>query len=121
MRRRRSTDPNSIALEVHDDAGLQPERTTLAWVRTAALAATVCILFARTIPGPSALVVGVSVVSAFPALMILATSRRHHRRRVQEFVDGRVHIQVLPAISVSMGIATLAGTAVSLLLTEYSN
>jgi len=121
MRSHRSIPGEDTVVDVHDDAGLQPERTTLAWVRTAGLAVAVCLLFLRTVPGPGALVVGVAAAAAFPALAILATARRNHRQRVREFVDGRAPIHLVPVLSVSMGVVLLACAAASLLVTQPSS
>ena len=121
MKRQRSAPGEDTVVDIHDDAGLQPERTTLAWVRTAALAVAVCLLFIRTVPGPGVLVVGAAAAAAFPALAILATARRNHRLRVREFVDGRAPIHLGPALAVSTGVVLLACAAASLLLTQPSS
>ncbi|MCZ4589289.1 DUF202 domain-containing protein [Rhodococcus opacus] len=104
--------------EAHGDKGLQPERTTLAWVRTSVLAVAVCILFARAVPGSIVLIAGISAACAVPAMTILATGRRSHRRRVDEFIDGGLSMYILAGISIGMSTVLLAVTAALMVAIE---
>lgn len=62
------------------DPGLQPERTTLAWVRTAIALAAVTLLFLRYVPGPLAvrLVVGGCALLLAGTLIATALPRHDH-------------------------------------------
>ncbi|WP_137723200.1 DUF202 domain-containing protein [Prescottella subtropica] len=91
----------------HGDPGLQPERTTLAWVRTAASLAAVAFLCLRYVPGSSTLVQVVGVWAVVSASVVIVTARRRHQRVSEKFGAGRVDYPFLL-------VAGLAGTVVAL-------
>lgn len=66
------------------DAGLQPERTTLAWQRTA-LAATACSLVAARLIAESHLILGivVAVLAIGCGAGIALAARQRHQRAVR--------------------------------------
>lgn len=72
----------------HDDPGLQPERTSLAWLRTGAVLGAVVLGFMRFVPGPGPVVAVIGSVCLVPVVVLLATARAGHRARVRGFVDG---------------------------------
>lgn len=72
----------------HDDPGLQPERTSLAWLRTGAVLGAVVLGFMRFVPGPGPVVALIGLVCLIPVLMVLLAARTGHRARVRGFVDG---------------------------------
>lgn len=86
------------------DAGLQPERTTLAWVRTALTVMVVCLLAGRLAreSGLLALVAAMGGTGA-AALLVALQSRRHYRR------DVRLHagVAVEPALPAVVGLTVL--------------
>ncbi|MFP5334883.1 MAG: DUF202 domain-containing protein [Actinomycetes bacterium] len=87
------------------DAGLQPERTTLAWVRTALTTIVVCLLAARLArsSGLVAVVVGLGGTVASAALVTLQ-ARRHYRRDTRL----RAGVAVDPALLAVLGVTVLA-------------
>ncbi|MBF4631438.1 DUF202 domain-containing protein [Clavibacter michiganensis subsp. phaseoli] len=89
------------------DPGLQPERTALAWRRTALALVVGSLLGLRVLPtllGSAGLVVAAAGVIA--ALTVLATAHRRHRR---------VH-RILTAGSAGPGTAALPGGALPALV-----
>lgn len=100
---------------VHGDAGLQPERTTMAWVRTGALLAAVCLLLLRASTQPLLLTTVVIAVCAAPTLTILATAHSTHRLRVEALTVGSTPAPLLPVALLSGGVIALAGAALALL------
>lgn len=101
---------------VHDDAGLQPERTTLAWVRTSALAAVVSVLYVRAVPGPLVLVAIIAALCGTPAAVILSTSGRTHIARVRSMKDGSTEMQWKRGLWLCAGMLGLAGSTTVLIL-----
>ncbi|MFD1810669.1 DUF202 domain-containing protein [Rhodococcus gannanensis] len=89
----------------HDDPGLQPERTTLSWLRTACAVLIPSLLLVRI--GDPALTVPLVALFTTAVTGILATAMRRHPSRV---IDFRNNISV-PAALPSAG---LTGVVVSL-------
>ncbi len=75
----------------HQDPGLQPERTTLAWGRTMMALVTVSAIFLRWLPQHGFPILLLFAVSAGAAATIYATQRRRYhasaRGIVQEAFD----------------------------------
>lgn len=66
-----------------DDAGLQPERTTLAWARTGVAATTAAVVTARVAIARGSLLIAASagVVSAFALAGLIVSAAGHTGRR----------------------------------------
>jgi uncharacterized membrane protein YfcA len=75
----------------HEDPGLQPERTTLAWGRTMMALATVSAIFLRWLPQHGLPILLLFAVSAGAAGTIYLTQRRRYsasaRGITREYVD----------------------------------
>ncbi|MFC9788211.1 DUF202 domain-containing protein [Rhodococcus sp. NPDC127528] len=106
----------AVAEPVHDDPGLQPERTTLSWIRTATVLVADVLLFARVTPGGAVAATAVGVVCLMFPLFVLATARRRHGTRVHRFASGTAAPALRWNLLLTSTVLTLAGGAAVLVL-----
>lgn len=76
---------------LHEDPGLQPERTSLAWGRTLLTMIAVSALFLRWMPYHGTFVGMLLAVSLITALCIWATQQRRYARSASGLKSGRIH------------------------------
>lgn len=100
----------------HDDPGLQPERTGLAWLRTASVLGVVVLGFMRFAPGPGPVVVTIGLVCLAPVLVLLVGGRARHRARVRSFVAGRAPNDWWTNLVLAATVVTLALSAAALIV-----
>lgn len=96
---------------LHNDAGLQPERTTLAWTRTAASLAVVSLLCLRYVPGSFLVVHVVGASAIVVAAMIVVTSRRRYEKSSELVDSGRPAPPFLLMFCLTVTVVTLAVVA----------
>ncbi|MCK8674813.1 DUF202 domain-containing protein [Rhodococcus sp. HM1] len=102
----------------HDDPGLQPERTSLAWLRTAAVLGAVALGFMRFTPGPDVAIVSIGLLCLTPALYLLITAGHGHRARVRRFAAGTVAHHWWRNLTVTVAVAVLALASAVLIATS---
>lgn len=101
---------------VHDDPGLQPERTTLSWVRTLLVFAADTILFVRISPGPPVAVITVGALCLLFAVATLSATRWQHGLRVSRFSSGAAPPAVTANVVLTLNVVVLSCGAALLLL-----
>ncbi|QBJ97104.1 DUF202 domain-containing protein [Rhodococcus sp. ABRD24] len=100
----------------HRDPGLQPERTTLAWVRTSASLAAVAFLCLRYVPGSSVVVQAVGLWAIAAASVVVVTARRRYERAAEEFGAERSEPPFLLMAGVAATVSGLAGACAVVIL-----
>lgn len=106
-----------VAREPHQpwDPGLQPERTTLAWVRTGLTLTVVSLLLTRlTSSGPAGLAVGLSGMVTGTALVVAQSWR--HRRNDAWLRSGHLRPAVGASAGLMLAIVLLSASAIALIL-----
>lgn len=91
-----------------DDAGLQPERTTLAWHRTAIAFLASSLLFLRWAGQHGAIVAVVVVMAAATATWIFFDTRTRLRRVAHHFPAPGLEPATREVVVVTMATAALA-------------
>lgn len=96
----------------HGDAGLQPERTDLAWGRTTLGLVIVSAIFLRWLPRYGWFAAALVVVAILTALGIHLTRRRRYRRAVRGISQNQMRADVLSALAISASVAVLAALGI---------
>lgn len=104
------------ALLIHDDPGLQPERTTLAWTRTTVSYAVCSAILLRWLPYFGLVIVGLIVLMVAMALGIYASQRARHRASVQGLTAGRVRAPVGAVATMTLGLIGFGVAGIILIL-----
>ena len=97
------------------DPGLQPERTSIAWVRTAVTYAVAALLTARLMPGVAGLTVGFTGL-VMSSVVMTAASRR--AARVKIAVRGRLGPPVALTLLATLLVLVLDAAAIALVLSR---
>jgi len=101
-----------VTVDAPFDAGLQPERTLLAWRRTCLSIAVGGLLFIRfATPEIGPLAVGLGLIGLVLAAIAYVDSARRYRRAHAHLASGRVHPS--PAVPVTLVAASVAVFAVA--------
>lgn len=83
--------PSSVPLTLgHDDPGLQPERTLLAWRRTLLTLIVVCTLFLRWIPHFGLIALLPIIVSLAASLLIQLALNSRYRKSARGLRNERI-------------------------------
>ncbi|NDV11027.1 DUF202 domain-containing protein [Rhodococcus sp. IEGM 248] len=102
----------ATSLSVHGDPGLQPERTTLAWVRTLLGLVTLAMVALRCATHYDYLVLGTASAAVLTAAAILLTQRRRYVRSIQGIVAEKVMadyraVLATAAVVVALGLSVI--------------
>ncbi|QGZ31229.1 DUF202 domain-containing protein [Stutzerimonas stutzeri] len=105
---RRRLEPKSPRPPLHEDPGLQPERTSLAWGRTLLTMLTVSALFLRWMPYHGAFVGTLVALSLITALGIWTTQQRRYMRSASGVKSGRIHADAASVLWLGAAVSVLA-------------
>lgn len=86
--------PNRPPDRIHEDAGLQPERTTLAWGRTMLALVTVSAIFLRWLPHHGLPILTLFAVAVTAAAAIYLTQRRRYRSSSYGILQEKVNAEI---------------------------
>ena len=97
---------------VHNDPGLQPERTDLAWRRTALTLVTAACIFLRWMPHYGWFVGTLVAASLLVALGIAVTQRRRYHRAASGIGTGAVTASVRSTAAIAGSVVVLAALGI---------
>ncbi|GAB3848078.1 DUF202 domain-containing protein [Nesterenkonia populi] len=100
----------------HEDPGVQPERTLLAWNRTLLLLIVVAGFLLRWIPYQGAVVLTLVGACALVALGILLSERSRYARAAQGITDERYPAAITSTLAMTGAVIGIALAALLLLL-----
>jgi len=106
---RRRLEPKTPPLPLHEDPGLQPERTSLAWGRTLLTMVTVSALFLRWLAFHGAFVAVLIALSLVTALGIWTTQRRRYARGASGVKSGHIQADVMSVVWMAASVFALGG------------
>lgn len=92
----------------HEDPGLQPERTVLAWGRTLMTLCTAAAVYLRWLPTHGVFVLCLLAVALSLAGGIYATQRRRYRRAATGITGGRMTPDAV-AVGLTAGACVVLG------------
>ncbi|MGD7002588.1 DUF202 domain-containing protein [Corynebacterium halotolerans] len=97
----------TLVARLHNDPGLQPERTSLSWARTTvsfAVTGAVLLRWANHFP---ALIYALVAVMSMMALAIYLTQRRRYLRAGSGLAEGRIEASVGTVLAMMLGLVLL--------------
>lgn len=104
---RRRLKPKPPPPPLHEDPGLQPERTSLAWERTLLTMIAVSALFLRWMPYHGTFVGMLVALSLMTALGIWATQKHRYMRSSSELTSGRMQADGISILWLGASVSTL--------------
>ncbi|MFD1211902.1 DUF202 domain-containing protein [Arthrobacter sp. GCM10027362] len=106
MRRAREPGP------VHYDAGLQPERTSLAWGRTTLAMVVAAVIFLRWAPHHGWFVGVLIAVTLVAALALNLTQKRRYHRAVRGIAAESVQADVMAVLWTAVSVVVLGALGI---------
>ncbi|WP_280346961.1 DUF202 domain-containing protein [Nocardia neocaledoniensis] len=97
-------------------AGLQPERTVLAWRRTALAATVLSVLLVRSALASGSPAAPLALVCATVTLVAVLVAARERHRRYRADPTGAAPLPTAAAVTICAGIAVTAGAVLPLLV-----
>lgn len=102
---------------MHSDAGLQPERTTLAWGRTMMALVTVSAIFLRWLPHHGFPILVLFAVAIAAAAGIYLTQRRRYRTSSRGISEEKVNAEPTAVLWTAFAAVTLGVLGITVVLT----
>lgn len=113
-----SVSPTTFVPERHQDPGLQPERTTLAWGRTMLSLVAVSATFLRWLPHRGLPVILLFGISTATATAIYLTQRRRYRISANAIRQERADASTLAILWTAVSGLVLSGMGTLLVLSD---
>ncbi|MDR7330548.1 DUF202 domain-containing protein [Corynebacterium guangdongense] len=101
---------------LHEDPGLQPERTSLAWSRTVLalmVGAATMLRWAHLFPG---VIIVLSVILLGLAVVLMATSDRRYRRHASTFGQERAEPKTASVLMLSVCLVVFGASELVMML-----
>ena len=100
------------AVAVHDDPGLQPERTDLAWRRTSLTLVTAACIFLRWVPHYGWFAGTLVAASLLAALGIALTQRRRYHHHASGIGGAVMAANIRGTAAIAGSVVVLAGLGI---------
>ena len=107
---------NRPPAHVHGDAGLQPERTTLAWGRTMMALVTVSAIFLRWLPHHGLPILALFAVAVAAATIIYLTQGRRYSASAHGISQERVNANISGVLWTAFAGITLGILGIAIVL-----
>ena len=117
LRRRPPSAGHEPPRPLHEDPGLQPERTVMSWGRTVLALGVVALTFVRWYPEVGVTALAPALIAAVIGLLIMARQRSRYRRQSQGIVQGAVRPATASVLGLTASAAVLAGLGILALAT----
>ena len=108
------------AARLHDDPGLQPERTVMAWGRTMLSLFVASAVFLRWLPHYGPAIVALVLLSGLAATGIYASQQRRYRSGSEGISSGRVEADIVAVLSTGASVVALGVLAIWILMANAS-
>ncbi|MFP3460111.1 DUF202 domain-containing protein [Arthrobacter globiformis] len=108
--------PNHPPTGMHRDAGLQPERTTLAWGRTMMALVTVSAIFLRWLPHHGFPILALFAVAVAAAAAIYFTQRRRYSTSSQGIAQEKVNADISSVLWTAFAAAAMGAIGIAIVL-----
>ena len=108
IRLRRGPSSQPAPLPLHEDPGLQPERTSLAWARTLLTLLSVSALFLRWMPYHGVFVGTLLAVALLTAGIIWLTQQRRYVRSASGLDRGHIQANIASVMGMATAVCALA-------------
>lgn len=108
--------PNRRPARMHSDAGLQPERTTLAWGRTMMALVTVSAIFLRWLPHHGFPILALFAIAIAAAAAIYLTQRRRYHTSSHGITQEQVKAEFTAVLWTAFATVALGGLGFAIVL-----
>jgi putative membrane protein len=110
--------PNRSSEHLHGDAGLQPERTTLAWGRTMMALVTASAIFRRWLPHHGLPILALFAVAVTAAAAIYVMQRRRYSTSSHGILQETINVQMAAVLGTAFTGIVLGILGIAVVLTS---
>lgn len=105
--------PQVVIARLHNDSGLQPERTVLAWGRTMMSLFVVSAVFIRWLSYYGWWILALITLAGLAGLGIYASQRRRYRRQSSGIAAERIHADAAAVLWSTAVVLALGGLGIA--------